>query len=228
MKTLRLDVTEAETVRQVVKAVSETEGCIDVLINNAGCGLFGPLLDLTEAEIAHQFQANVFAHLYLVQQAAPVMKAQGSGLIVNIGSVSNIFTTPFAGAYCATKAAVHSLSDALRIELAPFGIRVVTVQPGAIASRFGHSALQTVEQTLKPDSWCLALQDNIRKRAGFSQLEATSAETLAAQLVPILQWPNPPAEIRLGKKSLQLPLMKRFLPTKVLDGILAKTFGLAG
>ena len=85
--------------------------------------------------LQRQLKTNVFAPLALAQQVAPIMKKQGSGLIVNIGSVSGVVTTPFAGAYCASKAALHSLSEAMRMELAPFNIQVVTVQAGAIAFR---------------------------------------------------------------------------------------------
>lgn len=93
-------------------AVAEL-GRIDILVNNAGYGLFGPLMDLSPAAIAQQFATHVFAPLYLTQAVAPVMKRQGRGIILNLGSISGILTTPFARAYRASKGALHRLSDAL-------------------------------------------------------------------------------------------------------------------
>jgi NAD(P)-dependent dehydrogenase (short-subunit alcohol dehydrogenase family) len=226
MLTLALDVTHTDTVQQVVKAAHEHTGRLDILINNAGYGLFGPLMDVSQEAIMQQFATNVFAPLQLIQTVAPIMKAQGSGLILNIGSISGILTTPFAGAYGAAKAALHHLSDALRVELAPFGIRVVTVYPGAIASQFGSNAQTTPLADPNSDSWYRAIADQVQSRATLSQQNATPAEVFAQQLVDQILVSSPPAEIRLGKKSFQLPFLKRWLPTKWLDRLLAKRFGL--
>ncbi len=165
------------------------------------------------------------APLQLIQAVAPVMKTQGTGIIVNVGSMSGILTTPFAGAYGASKAALHHLSDALRIELAPFGIHVMTVQPGAIASRFGDNAHTSTENG-QTASWYSAIADKIAMRATLSQQDATPAAELAQRVTQCIMQPPLPAELRLGKKSLQMPLLKRWLPTKILDALLAKRFGL--
>jgi NAD(P)-dependent dehydrogenase (short-subunit alcohol dehydrogenase family) len=135
-------------------------------------------------------------------------------------------TTPFAGAYGASKAALHRLSDALRVELAPFGIQVVTVQPGAIASQFSQNAQTPAASSLKADSWYGAIADKIQMRVTLSQQNATPADDFAQRLIAKVTQSPVPAEIRLGKKSLQLPLMKRWLPVKILDRLLAKRFGL--
>jgi NAD(P)-dependent dehydrogenase (short-subunit alcohol dehydrogenase family) len=226
MATFSLDVTQTDAIQKVVAAVSSQFGRIDILVNNAGYGLFGPLMDLTEEAIAQQFATNVFAPLQLIQAVAPMMKAQQSGLILNIGSISGILTTPFAGAYGASKAALHRLSDALRVELAPFGIQVVTVQPGAIASQFSQNAQTPAASSLKADSWYGAIADKIQMRVTLSQQNATPADDFAQRLIAKVTQSPVPAEIRLGKKSLQLPLMKRWLPVKILDRLLAKRFGL--
>ena len=113
---------------------------VETLVNNAGYGAMGPLAELPLDELRLQFETNVFALVAMIQAVVPGMAARGSGRIVNIGSVSGVLPTPFSGAYSASKAAVHALSDALRPELAPFGIHVVTVQPGAIRSQFGATA----------------------------------------------------------------------------------------
>lgn len=224
--TLPLDVTDSVGIQQVIETVLAQEGRIDLLINNAGFGQFGPLMDLSPAQIQAQFQTNVMAPLELVQQVAPVMKRQRSGIIVNIGSISGVVTTPFAGAYCASKAALHCLSEALRMELAPFGIQVVTVQPGAIQSNFGHAAEQGLAGVLSPESWYVPLEAKIRGRAVLSQTQATPADAFAEQLVAAVLRPQPPMTIRLGKKSGWLPLLKQLLPPRLMEFLLKRQFGL--
>ena len=221
-----LDVQNTDQVTQVVDAVVEQEKSIDVLVNNAGYALIGPSIEISEQELLMQFKTNVFATLVLAQKIAPVMRERGKGLILNIGSISGIATTPFSGAYCATKAALHALSDALRMELSVFGIKVVTVQPGAIRTRFGESAKATVARVLKPASWYRSVEDAIISRAELSQVDATPAEEFARKLVASVMVENPPPIIRIGKKSLILPLLKKLVPTNTLDGIFKKKFGL--
>lgn len=224
--TLPLDVTDAAGIRQVIETVLTQQGRIDILINNAGFGQFGPLMDLSPAQLQAQFHTNVLAPLELVQQVAPAMKGQRSGVIVNIGSISGVVTTPFAGAYCASKAALHSLSEALRMELTPFGIQVVTVQPGAIQSNFGQAAEQGLVGVLSPESWYVPLEAEIRARALLSQTQATPADEFAEQLVVAVMRPQPPITIRLGKKSRWLPLLKQVLPPRLMEFLLKRQFGL--
>ncbi|MFK8186451.1 MAG: SDR family oxidoreductase [Phormidesmis sp.] len=223
---LPLDVNDAQAIKEIVASVLAEQESIDILVNNAGFGQFGPLIDIDSATLAQQFQTNVFAPLAVAQQVAPVMKAQGSGLIVNMGSISGVVTTPFAGAYCASKAALHNVSEALRMELAPFGIGVVTVQPGAIASNFGTSAENSLTNLISPTSWYAPLEKAIRARASLSQVGATPTDQFAATLVKQLSQPNPPSIIRLGKKSLWLPLLKKLLPNQILEFLLKRRFGL--
>jgi len=135
-----LDVTDQQSIDACVAEVIAKAGKIDVLVNNAGYALIGPVIDLSMDDLRRQFETNVIGLAALTKAVAPHMIKQRSGLIVNISSVSGVCATPFAGAYCATKAAVNLLSDSLRVELAPFGISVVTVQPGAIKSSFGDVA----------------------------------------------------------------------------------------
>jgi len=221
-----LDVTQGETIETAVKNILAKTGRIDMLVNNAGFGLMGPALEISLEENQKQMETNFFGPIELIKAVAPVMKSQGSGTIVNMGSISGIAAMPFSGAYCASKAALHSYSDALRMELKPFGIKVVTVQPGAIISEFGRNAGKTIERTLKPGSWYANIERYVHKRAQTSQQDATPAEGLARKLVPLVSKTNPPAVIRLGKKSFLLPFLKNILPHKTLDAILSKRFGL--
>ena len=221
-----LDVTDNSQISQVIDTVIASEGTIDILINNAGYGLMGPLIEMSLEEMHAQFTTNAFAPMAIAQTVALHMKTQGKGLIVNIGSISGLVPTPFAGAYCASKSALHALTETLRMELAPFGLQVVLVQPGAVQSNFGATATVKVQQLLKSNSWYGDRAKAIVNRANASQVDASSVEAIAQSLVQKLLRPSPPPIIRLGKKSLWLPLIKQLLPTALLDRILRRKFGL--
>jgi NAD(P)-dependent dehydrogenase (short-subunit alcohol dehydrogenase family) len=225
IKTLPLDVNQPEQVEQTIAAVLDSEKRLDILINNAGYGQFGPLIELPLEQLQAQFQTNTFAPLRLIQQVAPVMRSQGKGMIVNISSISGVVPTPFAGPYCASKAALRAYSEVLRMELAPFGIAVVTVEPGAIQSNFGTAAAQRLIP-LDSDSWYADIAEQVQTRAQLSQADATPADEFAERLVTMITTPRPPAVVRLGKKSRLLPFLKRWLPQRILDWILARRFGL--
>ena len=221
-----LDVTDRQEASRVMRDILGREGRIDILVNNAGYGLFGPAVDLPHEELVLQFHTNVFAPLNLIRLIAPAMRSQGGGMIINIGSISGVVTTPFAGAYCASKAALHSLTDALRMELAPYGIRVVSVRPGGIVSEFGKNSRQSAERVMKTDSWYDSLKDSILSRAQLSQVGATSSEEIARKLVALVEKGNPPAIVRIGRRSFSLPFLKSTLPATLLDSIFQKRFGL--
>lgn len=226
MQTQQLDVTQTDAIQSLAATLKREQVAIDILVNNAGYGLFGPLMDLTPDEISHQLATNVVAPVAMVQAIAPLMKSQGSGLILNIASVSSIFVTPFAGAYCGSKAALRMMSDALRMELAPFGIRVVTVHPGAIASGFGHNAKLPQSTLAAQNSWYVAIADKVQMRATLSQQNATPTQGFARELVKAVDRSILPPELWLGNKSSQLPWLKRWLPTPILDRLLKQRFGL--
>ena len=215
--TYPLDVIHDDEIDRVITGVLDKEQKIDILVNNAGYGLMGPTIEMPKEELNRQFLTNVFAPVVLAQKVAPIMKNQGSGLIINIGSISGLVTTPFSGAYCASKAALHALSDALRMELAPFGINVISVQPGSIKSKFGDTAGSISSGLLKKDSWYTSIEDAIKMRAKSSQIGATSAEDFAEKLVSIVSANKMPAIVRIGKKSTFLPLLKKLLPLRILD-----------
>ena len=223
--TARLDVTRADDIERVVGEVLAWAGRIDILVNNAGSGLIGPTAEVDLVALRRQFETNVVGPVALIQAVAPKLVAQGSGRIVNIGSVSGVTATPFAGAYCGSKAALHLLSDALRMELAPFGIRVITVQPGAVVSNFAARAAEGLE-LYQSGSLYSNIAEFIEARARLSQAgRATTAADLAREVVAAVMRPRPPAVLRAGKGSRLLPAIGR-LPQRIRDRIFAKRFGL--
>lgn len=223
--TLALDVNDGASIAAAMRALDARDEPLAALVNNAGYGLMGPLADISDAALQQQFQTNIFGLMAMTRAVIPRMAACRSGLIVNIGSVSGVLTTPFAGAYCATKAAVHALSDALRMELAPLGIRVMTVQPGAIASAFGDTASNTVH--ISGNSLFAPLAEAIAKRANASQQRATPAKVFAEQLASAMLATKPPALLRIGTGSRALPWVARWLPRPLRDGLLSKLFSLS-
>ena len=222
---VKLDVNDAEDIARAQARIKAEAGRLDVLVNNAGYGAMGPLLDGGAAAMRQQFETNVFSLVELTRACFPLLRAS-RGLVVNIGSVSGVLVTPFAGAYCASKAAVHALSDALRLELAPFAVQVMEVQPGAIASSFGANASAQAEQLIREDSPWWPLREGIRARARASQDHPTSAQAFATALLAAVARPRRPALLRIGNGCRSMPLLARWIPTRLLDLVLMKRFGL--
>ncbi|MFD2642130.1 SDR family oxidoreductase [Pseudomonas japonica] len=221
----KLDVNDAQSLALLAEALEAEHGGLDVLINNAGYGAMGPLLDGGVEAMRQQFETNVFAVVGVTRALFPLLR-RSRGLVVNIGSVSGVLVTPFAGAYCASKAAVHALSDALRLELAPFGVRVMEVQPGAIQSSFASNAGHRAEQLLTPESPWWPLRENIRARARASQDRPTPASAFAAGVLRAVRQSPTPGLVRLGNGSRALPLLASWLPSGLLQKVLKKKFGL--
>jgi len=223
--TVQLDVNDGPALTALGERINQQYGGLDLLINNAGYGAMGPLLDGGVEAMQRQFETNVFALVGVTRAMFPALR-RSRGLVVNVGSVSGVLVTPFAGAYCASKAAVHALSDALRMELAPFGIRVMEVQPGAIASSFAKNAGHEAEQLLTERSPWWPLREGIRARARASQDHPTPASEFAARLLKAVQQDKPPRLVRIGNGSRALPLMASLLPKGLLEKALMKRFGL--
>lgn len=223
---VKMDVNNADEISAAAEQIQQQHGQLDCLINNAGYAAMGPVVELSADDLQRQFATNVFAPMALTKALLPLLCASGNAQLVNIGSVSGILTTPFSGAYCATKAALHALSDALRMELAPFNIRVVTVQPGAIESKFGDNSLANLGDLITEQSIYAPLKQSIAARATASQDNPTPAKLFATELMAQLL-SRPDAVIRIGNGSRALPLMRRWLPLEWLDKILSKKFGLS-
>ena len=137
---VQMDVSDGADNERAVNQVIEAGGRIDVLINNAGFGVYGPVEDVPLDDARYQFEVNLFGLAHLTQLVLPHMRAQGSGRIVNVSSVGGRIFLPLGAWYHATKHALEGWSDCLRYETAPFGIQVVIIQPGAIKTEFGDVA----------------------------------------------------------------------------------------
>ncbi|GAB4065119.1 oxidoreductase [Ancylobacter sonchi] len=137
---LQMDISREDDIRAAVDVVLNEGGTVDVLVNNAGFGLYGPVEEITLDEARYQFEVNLFGAARLTQLILPAMRAQRSGTIVNITSIGGKIYSVLGAWYHATKHALEGWSDCLRLEVAPFGIRVVIVEPGVIETGFGDAA----------------------------------------------------------------------------------------
>jgi NAD(P)-dependent dehydrogenase (short-subunit alcohol dehydrogenase family) len=225
---LALDVNDDASIAAALDTVAREAGHLDLLVNNAGFSQVGAVVDLTREDLRRQYETNVIAPMAVTGQAVPLLRAavakNGSAVVANVGSIVGLFTTPFAAAYCSSKAAVHSLTDALRMELAPFGIRVVSIQPGGVRSSFGMHAEAAVR--LPQNSLYQPAERGIRARAQAGQRGAMPAENFVVPVVDALLRSSPPRVIRGGTDSVRLPLLRQLLPAAVFDAKLSKMFGL--
>ena len=231
LKTLVLDVNDDASIAQAFARVQAEQGHLNLLVNNAGFSQVGAVLDLTREDLRRQYETNVIAPFAVARAALPLLRAakargQQGATIANVGSIVGLFTTPFAGAYCSSKSAIHALTDALRMEIAPLGIAVVTIQPGGVQSAFGNHAEAAIR--LPADSPFQGVAAGIRARAQAGQVQATPAEEFVQPVADALLQAVPPVRVRGGKGSFVLPLLVRLLPTRRLDKLLSKKFGLAG
>ncbi|HYY86344.1 MAG TPA: SDR family oxidoreductase [Nitrososphaeraceae archaeon] len=136
LKILHLDVNDNQSIKLAVKRVLSDTGRLDVLINNAGYGMFGPIEEITTQEVKKQFETNFFGTIRVIKAIVPIMRKQGNGIIVNISSMVGRFGVPLNFAYVSSKFAVEGLSESIAFELEEFGIRVIVIEPGVVKSDF--------------------------------------------------------------------------------------------
>ena len=139
LKVIELDVDNDDSVQNAVETIIEEKQRIDVLVNNAGWGIWGTAEDVSIEEFRAQFETNFFSVVRMIQKVAPIMRKQGTGDIVNISSIAGRIGFPVSTAYISSKFAIEGLSESLRYELGPFGIDVIIIEPGVIKTNFFDS-----------------------------------------------------------------------------------------
>ena len=214
-----LDVTDPATIAAAVETVLSRAGRIDVLVNNAGYGQYGSVEEVTTDEWRAQFEVNLFGAIAVTQAVLPAMRKQRRGTIVNVSSVAGKVAIPFAAPYCASKHALEAVSDALRVEIAPFGIHVVLVEPGPIETRFGDRARSGVAPMLSrpgPYRELYALAE--RAMDGEFQKGKLPAEEVARVIVDAIESERPRPRYPVGRIARALIALRRVLPDRWLDG----------
>jgi NAD(P)-dependent dehydrogenase (short-subunit alcohol dehydrogenase family) len=220
-----LDVTDADSIQRAVSEVVAKAGRIDMLINNAGFNLVGPLAEVPLEGVRRLLETNVTGLLALTQAVVPHMARRRQGRIVNVGSVVGLLATPFAGPYCASKSAVHMLSEVLRMECAPLGIDVIVVQPGGVQSNIAETASADLARYARPESLYKSVYKYIEKRAQASQDKPMSSAAFAAQVSRAILAERAPRVVRAGRGAHVYPSLSR-LPAPLLDRTLSRVFGL--
>lgn len=220
-----LDVTDRKSIETAVADAVGWAGRLDILVNNAGYALIGPVAELEGDDLRRQLETNVVGVVAAIRAVVPLMAAQGGGRIVNIGSVSGLVATPFGGAYSASKAALHLLSDALRAELAPFAIDVIVVRAGSVRTNFPIAASRGIERYREPESRYRVYSEGIARRARMSETLAMPAPEFARRVVREVTRRDPPAVIKVGGGARLVPVLC-LLPKKSLARSLGRKFGL--
>lgn len=225
---LALDVTSSESVAAAVTKVDAlTAGRgLDVLVNNAGYGQMGPVEEVTDADLRRQYDTNVFGLMSVTRAFLPKMRARGEGRVVNVGSIGGRYTFPLMGAYNSTKYAVESLSDALRNELAPFGIDVSIIEPGPISTEFNDIAMDTIDAAAFTGS---AYEPLIKQADRFKkQFEATaSGPEVTTRAIVHASLSRRPRVRYVVPRSLSVVLaLLALLPTRLVDFIMQRASGL--
>jgi NAD(P)-dependent dehydrogenase (short-subunit alcohol dehydrogenase family) len=226
LETLRLDVTDAASIEAArVEIAARTNGHgIDVLVNNAGYGLVAPVDALEPSDLRAQFETNVFGLVAMIRAFVGPMRARGSGRIINVSSVGGRVTFPFMGAYNATKHAVESISDAARMELAPFGIRVSVIEPGVIKSEFADVAMSTAKLPPgSPYAAVLADADGMKKRFAATEV---GPMTVTRAIEKAATARRPAARYVAPKRTYLFLAFFKLLPTAWVDAALRAASGL--
>ncbi|EGP09024.1 short-chain dehydrogenase/reductase [Bradyrhizobiaceae bacterium SG-6C] len=219
-RTLALDVTDEAARRAAIETIEREFGTAGILVNNAGYGQYGPLEEISLDALRRQFETNVFGGFRLTQLVLPAMRRAGRGRIVNVSSVAGRVSSIGGGAYHATKFALEALTDALRPEVEPFGIDVVNVLPGPIATRFEATLLMQIPETGPGSPYAFfkqrlaAYMHDFLDPRGFGVM---SAETVARAVFKAATVKRPRTRYSVGVIAHLGPIGRALTPDRVVD-----------
>jgi NAD(P)-dependent dehydrogenase (short-subunit alcohol dehydrogenase family) len=222
---LPLDLTDDSSVLRAAEQIRTEQGRIDVLVNNAGYGSYGAVEDVPLDEARRQFEVNVFGLARLVQLVTPLMRKQRSGKILNVSSIGGKGWEPLGAWYHATKFAVEGFSDCLRMELKPFGIDVIVIEPGAIGTEWGQIALDNLQQASGHTVYGPQAEE---KRALFLAAARTASDpdVVAREIVRAIRASRPKTRYAVGANAKPLIFIWTFLPDRFSDwlmGVITKS-----
>ncbi len=226
IRPVAMDVTKSDDNQRVVKQILADQGRVDVLINNAGFGLYGPVEDIPLDDARYQFEVNLFGLADLTRLVLPSMREQGSGRIINTSSMGGRIFTPFGAWYHATKHALEGWSDCLRIETAPHNIQVVVIQPGMIRTEFGQ-VLGGYMQKYYAGSAYKAQLDSFFQQASDPKNanRGTDAKVLAKVFVEAATTARPRRRYVEGAMARPLLFLRKWFGDGVYENVLRRAFG---
>jgi NAD(P)-dependent dehydrogenase (short-subunit alcohol dehydrogenase family) len=219
---LLMDVTNKSSIQQVIQTVILKEKRIDVLINNAGMGIAGSIEDYTDEEIDLQFRTNFFGTLHVCRAVIPFMREQRSGLIINTSSLGGLAGLPFQGMYSATKFAIEGMSEALRMELKQFGIKVVLINPGDFKTNFTSNRVLASRHNDSP------YKEQFEKSLGILENDENIGSDpikIAKKIEKIINKKSPKVRYLIGGLDQVLFLRSRgILPSKWFASVMASHY----
>lgn len=225
---IRLDVTDASSIAAAAHEIDRlTSGHgIDILVNNAGFGEIAPIEMVGDAELRAQYDTNVFGLMAVTRAFLPAMRRRGAGRIINVSSLGGTFTLPLFGAYNSTKYAVESLSDALRIELRPFGIHVSLVEPGPIRTNFSNHSLAGVERYRADGSPYARVVDRLVQMVQRTDKVAPGPAVTSRAIYHAAHARRPRVRYKVSLSSRLGVALLRALPTRWTDALLRRVLRL--
>lgn len=225
VRLIRMDVTDEESMQEGVKQVLDAEQSIDVLINNAGYGYFGAVENVPMDDARHQLEVNVFGLARLCQLVLPAMRRQRSGRIINVASVAGKTVMYYGGWYHVSKYSVEALSDALRMEVQPFRIDVILIEPGAIKTDWGLIAADHLAQTSSGTPYeetGIMMADNLR--AVYESDIPSSPSVVRKAICHAVNATHPRTRYRIGRMAGAMVFFHWLLPTRWWDAMM-RTMG---
>ena len=228
LETLMLDVNSGESIAAAAEEVARRTGGygLDALVNNAGFGLQAPMELISSDDLRRQFETNVFGLVSVTQAFLPAMRSRGSGRIVNVSSIVGRISMPLQGGYSASKFAVEAISDAFRRELAPFGVRVVIVEPGVIRTQFASTASSTVSAYAEQDTPYSEPLRSFSRKADRMTERAPGPECVADTIAFAIRIRRPAARYVTPRRNRIAIWLTNILPTSWVDTIFRVAIGL--
>jgi NAD(P)-dependent dehydrogenase (short-subunit alcohol dehydrogenase family) len=226
VRVFAMDVTDDASMVAGIDRIVAEQGRIDVLVNNAGYGSYGAVEDVPIDEARRQFEVNVFGLARLVQLVTPHMRSRRSGRIINISSIGGKFYEPFGAWYHATKFAVEGFSDSLRMELRPFGIQVVLIEPGPIRTEWNEIARDSLLERSGDGAyagWARKAHDVMERFDEPSR--ASTPEEVADKIVKAALARRPAARYPVGRGARVITTSRDLLPDRIFDEVVSRTYG---
>lgn len=217
LKLIQLDVTEDGSVKEAFEKIELEKGRIDVLVNNAGYGLFGAFEELSMDEIKAQFETNFFGAIRVTQHVLPIMRrtqkngSGGGGIIVNVSSLNGLVAFPAISAYVGTKFALEGLSESIAYEVEPFGIKVILIEPGPIGSNFMKASVLS-KRALDPQSSYIELVKKFNDKTYAAHENATQPEEVAKTIFQAISTEKPEFRYVVGKDAVGLLEARKNMP----------------